>query len=494
MNRSLIAVEPALHLMITQKLFKTTFLAVTTSCLLPSALHGAQQGAFVYTVHGESVTLDRYDQNFNGSNSTKIVVIPASFEGKPVTSIGKEAFISFQQVSSISIPAGVTSIGSAAFSSCPKLQSVNVPQGVTIIEDYTFSKCESLTGLVLPTGLKEIKNKSFQLCSQLKDIVIPPSVETIGDFAFVGCSALAKIKIPSGVEAIGARAFADCQTLEKIDIQPGVKTFGSGAFERSGIRRIVLPSSVTSVGDALFGRCSNLTHVELSDNMTEIGSRMFSNCTSLKQITIPSSVTRIDDGAFRLCTGLATITIPGKVSRIEKGAFSGCSHLESAIFDGEPPVMGKGVFEYAAEDFKIFVENPKGYTIPLWHNYEISLAAPEISVHTEQGNILRDGIAFSVFRPTLLNEPNVTSFIILNAGSRNLTKLSARIKGGNFSDFTVKILSKSQLAQGKSAILEIAFKPKAKGKRVSTLQIFSNDKDETPFEIQLSGIGLQVLK
>lgn len=84
--------------------------------------------------------------------------------------------------------------------------------------------------------------------------------------------------------------------------------------------------------------------------------------------------------------------------------------------------------------------------------------------------------------------------MIRNVGARKLTGLHAKISGGNSSDFIVKSLGKSSLAPGKAAVLEISFKAKEKGKRVSQLRIVSSDADEDPFEIEVSGKGLQLLR
>jgi hypothetical protein len=58
----------------------------------------------------------------------------------------------------------------------------------------------------------------------------------------------------------------------------------------------------------------------------------------------------------------------------------------------------------------------------------------------------------------------------------------------------VKVIGKGKLSPGKSTVLEVVFTPKAQGKRTSTLKIFSNDKNESSFEIQLSGMGLKLFK
>ena len=50
----------------------------------------------------------------------------------------------------------------------------------------------------------------------------------------------------------------------------------------------------------------------------------FSSCTDIAAILIPDSVTNIGDHAFEDCTGLTSINIPDSVTEIGDGAFEGC--------------------------------------------------------------------------------------------------------------------------------------------------------------------------
>jgi hypothetical protein len=50
---------------------------------------------------------------------------------------------------------------------------------------------------------------------------------------------------------------------------------------------------------------------------------------------------------------------------------------------------------------------------------------------------------------------------------------------------------KTSLAPGTSTTFKVTFKPAAKGKRVAALAIASNDPDEDPFGIKLSGEGVR---
>ena len=53
-----------------------------------------------------------------------------------------------------------------------------------------------------------------------------------------------------------------------------------------------------------FSSCDSLTSVIIPNSVTSIGERAFSNCTLLTGIIIPSGVTSIGDSAFNGCTSL----------------------------------------------------------------------------------------------------------------------------------------------------------------------------------------------
>lgn len=99
------------------------------------------------------------------------------------------------------------------------------------------------------------------------------------------------------------------------------------------IKRVIIDSGVTSIGNYAFFHCDGLTSVTIPDSLTSIGQSTFEDCTGLTSVTIPDSVTNIGDHAFGDCTGLTSITIPSSVTLIYSGAFANCSGLTIIIVD-----------------------------------------------------------------------------------------------------------------------------------------------------------------
>ena len=189
--------------------------------------------------------------------------------------IGDDAFWRCTSLQSINIPGSVTSIGDDAFRGCESLQSINIPDSVTSIGDGAFNRCGSQLKV-------DICNKKYYT----QDHMLISSQGIV-----LSCWSKAEnIVLPDSVTSIGNSAFAYCESLQSINI----------------------PSSVTSIGDGAFGGCTSLQYIDLSDGLTSIGDEAFSGCESLQSINIPGSVTSIGGGAFNRCESLIKIDICNK--------------------------------------------------------------------------------------------------------------------------------------------------------------------------------------
>ena len=296
----------------------------------------------------------------------------------PVTSIRYHAFYECKSLTEVTIPNSVTTIGNGAFDSCTGLQKViwnarNADYYNGLSYDSPFSNCDRLTDFVFGEEVEYIPDYlCFQLTS-LKKLVIGNSVTTIGMWAFYECTGLTEVTISNSVTTIGYKAFDGCTGLQKViwnarnaqDLQyvydnpifPDCNQLTDFVFGEEVehipdflcnnlrlLNTIVIPNSVTTIGDGAFNSCTGLTEVTIPNSVTSIGSSAFSGCTGLTEVTIPNSVTTIGNGAFSGCTGLTEVTIPNSVTSIGSSAFSGCTGLTTMSIGNSVTAIGERAF------------------------------------------------------------------------------------------------------------------------------------------------------
>ena len=238
---------------------------------------------FTYTTNDLAITITGY----TGAGGD--VVIPATINGMPVTSIGDNAFVNNFSLTSVYIPSNVANIGNNAFANCNSLMAINVNAAnasYSSIDGVVFNKNQT-TIIQFPNG----RGGSY---------VIPGSVTNIGNNAFYASLKLTSITIPNGVISIGSYSFDACWSLTSITI----------------------PNSVTSIGDDAFNSCINLASVIISTSVASIGDGAFAGCNKLTNITIPASVNSIGAFAFWNCTSLTALYFSGNAPNVGFGVFA----------------------------------------------------------------------------------------------------------------------------------------------------------------------------
>jgi hypothetical protein len=161
----------------------------------PALLENTGEAQFLSTTSGGKVTITGY----SGPNE---VIIPATINNLPVTSIGKESFINLTSLTSVTVPQGVTSIGDSAFAYCTGLTNVSLPTSlIKLGADVFFDS--GLNSVTIPSSVTSIPGGTFEFCTNLATVFIPQSVTSIGTNAFGYCSALNNVTIPNGVRTLG---------------------------------------------------------------------------------------------------------------------------------------------------------------------------------------------------------------------------------------------------------------------------------------------------
>ena len=152
--------------------------------------------------------------------------------------------------------------------------------------------------------------------------------------------------IPSSVTSIGDNAFCYCKGLTSVSIPSSVTSIGNQAFYYcTGLTSVSIPSGVTSIGYRAFSGCKGLTSINIPSSVTSIGEGVFFDCTGLTSVTIPESVTSIGYHAFSGCKSLTSVNIPSSVTSIRYHAFSGCKSLTSVSIPSSVTSIEGHMFE-----------------------------------------------------------------------------------------------------------------------------------------------------
>ena len=177
---------------------------------------------------------------------------------------------------------------------------------------------------------------------------------------------ITSIVIPDSVTSIGDYAFYNYHNLSNCTIGSGVTSIGNNAFAYcSVLTSIVIPDSVITIGSYAFTLCKSLTSCTIGSGVTSIGEGAFASCTGLTSIDIPDSVTSIGGGVFSSCSILTSCTIGSGVTSIGDNAFYLCSSLRSITCNATTaPTIYSSTFQDIKTGGTLYVPNgSSGYDV-----------------------------------------------------------------------------------------------------------------------------------
>jgi len=245
-----------------------------------------------------------YSASTSSSSNTSYYLASVTFEqGSVCESIGDCAFRSCSTLAgALGIPDSVKSIGKAAFSGAI-ITELTIGKGVENIAQSAFTECKYLTVInynaanaTIPSGSNYIFSYAGTKGTGIA-LTIGSSVKSIPAYMFNPVSVNSSYS-PKIISVI----FAEDSECESI---------GAFAFNYVGMIEIIIPDSVTFIGNNAFSNCAKLERVVLGSGLATISERVFVNCKALIEITIPKSVTEIKQAAFQSCTALVTVHYEG---------------------------------------------------------------------------------------------------------------------------------------------------------------------------------------
>jgi len=344
---------------------------VLRSVVIPSSVIAIGDEAFV-----ESTTLESVD-------------IPNS-----VVCIGENAFGDCELLNNIHLPDNLTKVLKEAFRRCSALTEIEIPAGLESIGQKAFANCNNLTTIISHISEPfDIDINAFGIYDSNRNWIVNPNTTL---YIPAGTKALYEAangwKEFANIVETGSTTYSDGDTFaamnvdgvtlnyqvisaeEKtvkvidskyVDEQPNtsatnaatisipaeVNGYAVVALENcifqswQSLENVILPGTITNLGNGTFHFCQNLRTINIPDGVKEIGGELFSGCTSLLSIVLPSSVEAINSEAFENCSSLRNIVIPDGVKTIGRESFRKCSSLTSITIPNTITVIGKKCFD-----------------------------------------------------------------------------------------------------------------------------------------------------
>lgn len=246
------------------------------------------------------------------------------------------------------VSATCTSNGLTEGTKCSTCDGIMSPQEETplIPHNYINDQC-TVCGKIrgISQGLTYVLNekgtayivKGIGTCTDA-EIIIPSTYQNlpvvgIADISFIDNEDIISIIIPDSITYIGNQAFKNCTSLILIEVGSKLDTIGYDAFYQcTSLKELYIPANVKSIGDEAFYGCKKLTVVEIGDRsaqstFTTIGQEAFEECVNLRSVYIGNGVSAIRQGAFSGCSSLESVEFGNSIASIGDNAFKNCSSL-----------------------------------------------------------------------------------------------------------------------------------------------------------------------
>ena len=186
-----------------------------------------------------------------------------------------------------------------------------------IVCAYAFanSKYEKV---VIPFGLEMIIGNAFENSTINELEIIEDTNCSYFDDIFKNCKVY-KATIPAFLIKT-VNDYGNNNSLTELIINSGTE-ISANALRNLPLKKVVLPDTITSIGEYAFYNCSELKEISLPSGLLTIGECVFRGCTKLESIVIPESLDTISYRAFYRCDRLRYITIMNKDVVVEDEAF-----------------------------------------------------------------------------------------------------------------------------------------------------------------------------
>lgn len=295
--------------------------------------------------------------------------------------IGYKAFATDQSLKDLELPQGIKTIKAKAFVDCINLKRIVLPSTIEEIGVGSFTGCDSLETISLNKNanytfikgmLIDKKRKALMRVTNVaaEQCIIPQEITSIQAKAFER-SSVKSVVLPKSLTELARDAFSFCGKLQRFDIDfhnqfylsiDGVlHTRDCAQLVRfpSGYQSVnyIIEDTVSYIADGAFCGTANIESITFASNLKSIGSRAFEYCRKLSSLVLPSSVEIIGERAFQYCDRLSSIMLPRSIHEIGDFAFCGCSSIQAISIPKGVKRIGHAAFKDCSSLRKIIIQD-----------------------------------------------------------------------------------------------------------------------------------------
>lgn len=204
---------------------------------------------------------------------------------------------------------------------------------------------EEIDGQLNLTGFEGKVTETIEFPSKING----KKVVSIGDHIFDGYwnsdyEKIKKIVMPDTITSIGECAFRGCKGLKSVVLSKNLTEIKSGAFcDCDSLERISIPKGVKEIADNLFSGCEKLKDISFSKDVKRIGYLSFSS-TGLESFTFPEGIKEVEYSTFSSCGKLKYVYLPESINKIDESAFAGCTLLNKINIPSKVEEIGPSAF------------------------------------------------------------------------------------------------------------------------------------------------------